>query len=318
MHVVRLDFKTKAERVGDADELSAQPAEGIFYWVILGPDDELEIAAVLDRLGVPAGVSAALCSGSQESRYDLHDRAIHFSVTEAWLDEEVLSASIVEFVLGSHYLVVKTSRASPVVQEMLRLYRDDFHAFARSSGFLIFELASLLFAAYRRTFHRFTGEVEKVQLALFGEVSDDIFMTVSKRTADILAFRRMALAARDLFKELSSRKSALISETTQPSLAMLADRMERLGDDLDSERTVLAETLNLYMGMVSHRTNRVLNRLTIFSMIFLPLSFLCGVYGMNFAVMPELQWAYSYPVFWGVVSVFVTGSLLILKKKKWI
>ena len=93
--------------------------------------------------------------------------------------------------------------------------------------------------------------------------------------------------------------------------------MERLGDDLDSERSVMTETLNLYMGMVSHRTNRIINRLTLFSMIFLPLSFLCGVYGMNFDVMPELRWPFSYLVFWIAVVTFVCSFITLIWKKRW-
>jgi len=72
------------------------------------------------------------------------------------------------------------------------------------------------------------------------------------------------------------------------------------------------------MGMVSHRTNRVVNRLTIFSMIFLPLSFLCGVYGMNFDVMPELRWPYAYLVFWLAVAAFVAAFVVFVRRKKWI
>ncbi len=83
-------------------------------------------------------------------------------------------------------------------------------------------------------------------------------------------------------------------------------------------RIVLNETLNLYMGMVSHRTNRFVNRLTLFSMIFLPLSFLCGVYSMNFQVIPELQWRYAYAAFWAFVVLFVAGFIAFVRWRKWI
>jgi magnesium transporter len=153
---------------------------------------------------------------------------------------------------------------------------------------------------------------------LFGKVTDDIFLSVSQLTADILAFRRMVLVSRDLFNELATRKSAFVAETAQPMLGVHSDRMERLGDELENERSVLAETLNLYMGMVSHRTNKIVNRLTIFSMIFLPLSFLCGVYGMNFEYIPELAWRYGYAGFWSIVFVFVVAFVWFIRKREWI
>ena len=98
----------------------------------------------------------------------------------------------------------------------------------------------------------------------------------------------------------------------------MAERLERLGEDVSSEREALNEMLHLYMGMVSHRTNKIVNRLTVISTIFLPLAFLCGVYGMNFEFMPELGWKYSYPLFWVVVVSIAVGLLITMKKNKWI
>lgn len=170
----------------------------------------------------------------------------------------------------------------------------------------------------RRLCQHFAAETERIQLRLFGHATDDIFAEVAELTGDILAYHRAALSARDLFNELALRKSAFFSETTQPTLDILSARLERLGGDLAGVRSVLNETLNLYMGMVSHRTNRVVSRLTVLSMIFLPLSFLAGVYGMNFAVLPELRWRYAYPAFWCLVAVFAASFLTLARKKKWI
>jgi len=318
MHLVAFNFATKEERTIGIDDLRPDPPAGMFYWLTLGPGEEQAGRDALARLGANRAATEELLGPQQEARYTLYEDAIHFSVTEAWLVDRQLKSGVTEFLLQRHFLAVMISGSSPVLDQIRRIYRDDFHKFARSSGFLLYELGSLLLESYRRTFHNFSNEVERIQLTLFGEITDDIFLTVSNLTGDILAFRRMVLTSRDLFKELATRKSSYVSETTQPSLDLLADRMERMGDDLDSERTVLTETLNLYMGMVSHRTNRIINRLTIFSMIFLPLSFLCGVYGMNFEIMPELGWRYGYAVFWMLAAVFVSASIYFIKRKKWI
>lgn len=319
MHVVAFDFVNKQERTVAAEELIAVgPVSGWFYWVVLDPAEREVGAPLLSVLGAPSTVASALLGPQVEGRFDIHDHGYHFSVTEAWYEQGELRSGITEFLITSTYLVVMLSGPSPVMDQIRRIYRDDFHKFAKSSGFLLYEVASRLLDAYRKTFQQFAAEVERIQLTLFGQVTDDIFLTVSKLTGNIMSFRRMVLASRDLLNELATRKSAFVSETTQPMLGVHSDRMERLGDELDSERSVLTETLNLYMGMVSHRTNRIVNRLTIFSMIFLPLSFLCGVYGMNFDVMPELGWKYSYAIFWLLAIGFVTTFVWFIKKSKWI
>jgi len=318
MQLVELDFNSKRERAISPGDLQVKPPAGLFYWMVIDPGEEAQARECLARMGAHAEASENLLGPVRESCYDLYDSAIHFSVTEAWLENGELNSGVLEFVLGPQYLAVRRYGPSPVIKQMLKIYRDDFLSFARSSGFLLFELGSLLFESYRRTFQGFAAEVEKTQLMLFGEVSDEIFARVSRLTADLMGFRRMVLASRDLFKELAMRKSSLVSETTQPSLDMQSGHMERLGSDLDSERAVLAETLNLYMGMVSHRTNKVVNRLTILSMIFLPLGFVTGVFGMNFEKMHGMSWPHAYPVFWTASVAFVIAMIMVFKRKKWI
>jgi magnesium transporter len=79
---------------------------------------------------------------------------------------------------------------------------------------------------------------------------------------------------------------------------------------------VLSNSLNLYMSLVQHRTNEVMKKLTVVSVIFLPLTFLCGVYGMNFEHLPELKWRYGYAGFWGAVAAIVAAIAVISRRAK--
>lgn len=318
MKIVAFNFENKEEKEVSIDQLSVACDTNLFYWLTMKPDECREAKPGLEALGANKDALEKLLGPKQEARYDLYDDAIHFSVSEAWLIDGDLQTGTIECLHGVNFLAVVEPEESRVMDQIRRIYHEDFHKFAKSAGFLIFEIASVLLDKSRQTFQGMTNEVERIQLKLFGKVTDDIFLEVSQLTADILSCHRMILASRDILHELATRKSAFISETTQPSLQLVSERFERLGDDLDSERSVLNETLNLYMGMVSHRTNRIINRLTIFSMLFLPLSFACGLYGMNFEVLPELKWRYSYAVFWVVCIMFIVSFIVVIKKKKWI
>lgn len=318
MKAVLFNFETKKERDLALDDLSPVMGEDEFFWMTFGAEEKEDARAALQKLGADPVAIETFLGEPQEARYDFHEHALLFSVTEAWFEEDgSLESGIIECMRGPNFLAVLQPQNSRVMEIIHRIYREDFQKFARSSGFLLYELASVLLETYRRSFQHVTSAVEDIQLKLFGEVTDEIFSEVSRLTANILAFRRMVFSSRDLFNEIATRKSEFISASTQPTLKIIAGRMERLGDDLDSERSVMTETLNLYMGMVSHRTNRIINRLTLFSMIFLPLSFLCGVYGMNFDVMPELRWPFSYLVFWMVVVTFVGSFITLIWKKRW-
>lgn len=318
MQIVAFDFATKQEKTLGEGEWPSRPEAGVFYWITAAPDEQTRLPGLLGAIGAGPVVSPLLQGPQPEAHYELHENAIHFTLTEIRLDGKTLESGVLAFLLGENFLAALAPAASSVMEKIQRIYRDDFRKFARSSGFLLYELGSHLLESYRRVFQHYTAEAERVQLRLFGRITDDIFAEVADLTGDILAFRRTVLAARDLFNELATRKSAFVAESTQPALDILSDRMERLGGDIAGVRGVLNETLNLYMGMVSHRTNRIVTRLTIFSMIFLPLSFLAGVYGMNFETLPELRWRYAYLAFWLVVAIFVTAFVVFVRKKKWI
>ena len=318
MQIVAFDFAAKQERTLGEGEWPARAEAGLFYWITASAEEQSRLQEALARIGAAPALAQLLQAPQPEAHYELYEDAIHFTLSEVRVEGPALKSGALGFLLGENFLAALVPGPSAVLEKIQRIYRDDFRKFARSSGFLLYELGSHLLESYRRVFQHYTAEAERLQLRLFGKVTDGIFAEVADLTGDILAFRRTVLSARDLFNELATRKSAFVAESTQPSLDILSDRMERLGADVAGVRSVLNETLNLYMGMVSHRTNRIVNRLTIFSMIFLPLSFLAGVYGMNFEVLPELRWRYAYPAFWLVVAVFVAAFVVFVRKKKWI
>ncbi len=318
MQIKAFDFETKEEILLAPGGGPQAPRPGLFHWFIASPDERADLLTALEEFGMPRGISDLLRGPQPEVHLELHEEAIHFTLSEVRIEDGELKGEVLSFLLGGSFLVALVPSKSPVMERILRVYGEDFRKFARTSGFLLYELGTQLLESYRRMFQYYTEEAERIQMRLFRRITDEIFAEVSELTGDILAFRRVVLFARDLFNDLATRKSAFVAESAQPALDILSDRLERLGSDIAGMRSVLNETLNLYMGMVSHRTNRIVNRLTIISMLFMPLSFMAGVYGMNFHVLPELGWAYSYPLFWGFVIVFVTTFVIVVRRKKWL
>lgn len=318
MRIVSFDFVDKQEKTLTWESIKGAADPGLFYWIEMEGADAEHAQSVLALFAVNELAASEFLGPDREGRYDVYEDCLHFALTEGQLVESRLVTSHIDILLGTSYMIMWHRRPVRFVEQMRRTYREDFRRFAKSPGFLVYELGDHLIESYRRVYASFAESVERVQLNLFGTVDDEIFPEVSGLTTDLLALRKVVQASRELMHQLAARRSPFVSETTQSFLQGMAATLERLSDDLTSEREVLNETLNLYMGMVSHRTNRIINRLTVISMIFLPLTFMCGVYGMNFDVMPELRWAYSYLVFWGVCLAFVTLGVLFMKRKKWL
>ncbi|HEX5058511.1 MAG TPA: CorA family divalent cation transporter, partial [Kofleriaceae bacterium] len=143
-----------------------------------------------------------------------------------------------------------------------------------------------------------------------------IFAEASELGSDLLHLRKVVLPARSVLTDLSTRKSPFVSEATQPYLGNMVGTIERVLQDVLVDRDILSNSLNNYMSLVAHKTNQVMSKLTVVSIIFLPLTFLCGVYGMNFDIIPELHLEHGYLMFWGLAVVLVGGLLWLMRRNK--
>jgi magnesium transporter len=318
INVVEFDFQTRKERAIGVEEVCAACAAGRSCWVDIDVTQAADPTAALAALGIdPQAIKAAL-GDALSGRCDIYDECFHIEMSVPSLSDGRLQLANVDMILGDHFLV--TLRRGPVafIEETRRGYRAFFAKFAESLGFLLFDLWEHLIDTYREMLVRLEDKVEAVQEEILGDIDDSIFNRVNDITHSLLLLRKNVLANREVLEQLAIRKSAFVSPTTQPYLANMVGTLDRLGDDLTTEREILAELLTLYLGIVSHRTNRVVNRLTVISVIFLPLSFLVGVYGMNFEGIPEYHWPFGYQYFWGLVLAISGGLLGLMKWKRWL
>jgi magnesium transporter len=121
----------------------------------------------------------------------------------------------------------------------------------------------------------------------------------------------------DVLIRMTKEDAALITEDTRLFLRDVYDHFKQVTDTITTCREIAADMLNDYLSMVSYKMNEVIKILTIFTVIFIPLTFIAGVYGMNFDFMPELQIKFMYPVVW-VLMIGLAGSMLVyFKRKKW-
>jgi magnesium transporter len=122
---------------------------------------------------------------------------------------------------------------------------------------------------------------------------------------------------REVVNAMIRDESPLISKDVKIFLRDLYDHTVHVIDSIETMRDIMTGTLDVYLSSVSNRLNQVMKVLTVMSSIFIPLTFIVGVYGMNFHYMPELEWPWGYPAVW-LLMIALTGVLLVLfKRKKW-
>jgi magnesium transporter len=311
------DFAKRDEHEIPVEEARAACESGLSVWIDLDITDAKAAERILQSMGVNQTAIDEAITHPVAGRCDVYAECIHTAMAGPELKEGRITFAHANVMIGDRFLI--TCHGGPVefVSMARRHYKPFFHKFAQTLGFLLFELWDHLIDSYRKGLHAIQDEVEQVQSRILGETDDRIFAYVADVTHNLLVMRRNILADRDVLHQLTMRQSSFISDSARPHLTNMVGTLDRLGSDLTVEREVLAETLNLYLGIVGHRTNRVVNRLTVLSSVFLPLTFLCGVYGMNFTYLPEKDWQFGYLYFWIVAAVIAVGLVAFMKIKRW-
>ena len=135
---------------------------------------------------------------------------------------------------------------------------------------------------------------------------------------DLIEERTNLWATREALSEMLKLESVLMTDDTKLHLRDCQDHCKQLLEHLDSLRDTSSNLIDLYLSGVAHKTNEVMQHLTLIATIFIPLSFLAGVFGMNFEYMPELKWRWSYPIFWVAVVAIATGMTRYFLKRGWL
>lgn len=316
--VVAFDFEHKVERALSLSEARQAMADGHFVWLDLlaGNVDEartiLESFELLDAEVIDAALSKE--PATQHARYEHY---LHLVVAECLALGSGFELRRLDVLLAERLFLSVHRTPITFLAALRRDYKNDFVRFAKSPSFLLYEVWDHLLDGYLAVQKLMEERVEQVQNELRSdEVDDGVFARISELGSDLLHFRKIVLPARTVLSDLSTRRSTLLSDTTQSFLANMVGTVEHVLQDLLVDRDILSEALNLHMSLVGHRTNQVMKKLTAVSVVFLPLSFLAGVYGTNFEVLPELRWQFGYAYFWGAAALLAVGILVVLRRAR--
>lgn len=167
-------------------------------------------------------------------------------------------------------------------------------------------------------------------LELLGEqverLEDEVVKSPSSRTLarvhalkrELLDIRRSAWPLREAANALLRSENQLVAQPTRVFLRDCYDHAIRILDVTESNRELVGDLTDIYLSSVSNRMNQVMKVLTIIATIFMPLTFLAGVYGMNFEHMPELRWPWGYPLVWAIMILIVLFMVWLFRRKGWL
>jgi magnesium transporter len=294
--------------------------EGL-VWVALEEPDEEEITRVLINQFHfhPLAVEDCQSDGYQTPKLDDYGEYLFLivqSVTSGgFLDGDTTRE--LNIFLGDNYLVSSSLRKIPAVEKLRKRLERDERIYQNGSDFLCHALLDQVVDEFIPHIDQLEEEIDFLEEAVLSNPDPQTLQRILRLKRYSMNLRRVISPQREVVNRLCRDDFPMIDPHSRMYFRDVYDHLVRIFDMLDGIRDMTTSALEVYLNATSLRLNEVMKALTIVSTIFLPLSFVAGVYGMNFDYMPELGWRWGYPVVWLVFILIAIGMLSYFRKRRW-
>jgi magnesium transporter len=225
----------------------------------------------------------------------------------------------VSLILGATYVITFQEQKGDVFNSIrLRIKNDKGRIRTMAADYLAYALLDAIVDAYFQILEKIGDQIEALETELLNHPRPEVLRRIHRLKREIILIRKTVWPLREVISELERGDSELIHETSQIFLRDVYDHTIQIMDTVETFRDMLAGMLDTYLSVVNYRMNEVMKVLTVITTLFIPLSFIAGIYGMNFKNMPELEWNYGY---FGVLLVMLlvsVGMLFYFRKKDWL
>ena len=234
-------------------------------------------------------------------------------------EENQIKEEQFSLVLGQNYIITFQERVGDVFELVRnRLRKSKGRIRKRPPDYLAYALIDAVVDHYFIVLEKFGERVESLEEELMTNPIPETLQTIHRLKREMIFLRKSIWPLREVVNRLFKGEDELVTETARLYFKDVYDHTIQIIETVESFRDMLSGMVDLYLSVVSSRMNEVMKVLTIIATIFIPATFIAGVYGMNFEFMPELTWPWGYAFAWSVMLLIMLSMLAFFKKKKWI
>ena len=291
-------------------------------WINLNGLNQInEIEKLGEHYNLHPLVLEDIVSTNQRPKIDEYDDYIFIVLKMMYYDvDEKIMSEQVSFILGENYVLSLQEAEGDVfdsLRERIRQAKGRIRGLG--SDYLLYALVDSVVDHYYAIIETMGNKIEDLEDNLFeGLTKDEISSEIQSLKREVLKVRRAIFPLREIINRIDKSDSKLIDEKTLHYFGDVYDHIIQVSDTIDIYREMIWGLMDMYMTTISNRMNEVMKVLTIIATIFIPLTFIAGIYGMNFENIPELHYKYSYYILWIVMIVIFLGMLYYFKRKKWL
>jgi magnesium transporter len=225
----------------------------------------------------------------------------------------------ISLIVGKGYVISLQEVALDVfdpVRERIKKGRGRIRK--KGGDYLAYALMDMVVDHYFKILEDLGETIEELHDTLIHEPEPDTLLVIQSLKREMLYVRKSLWPLREVINTLLRDDSVLISDEVVLYLRDVYDHIIHVIDTVETFRDMLSGMLDIYLSSLSNKMNEVMKVLTIIATIFIPLTFIAGIYGMNFEFMPELKWKFAYPVLWLIMLAIFIGMLIYFKRRKWL
>ncbi|MHC4411962.1 MAG: magnesium/cobalt transporter CorA [Planctomycetota bacterium] len=225
----------------------------------------------------------------------------------------------VSLVLGQNFVISFQEEVGDVFEQIRDRIRNAKGRIRKmSADYLAYALIDAIVDNYFLILEKMGEQIESMEEEFIAKPSDKTVRRIHALKRELIFLRKSVWPLRELVNSMEKTESSLITDSTEPYLRDLYDHTIQVIDTIESFRDMVSGMLDIYLSSISNRMNAVMKVLTIIATIFIPLTFIAGVYGMNFKDMPELGWKWGYPIVLIIMALVASAMLIYFKRKKWL
>lgn len=278
------------------------------------------IAAIGAQFGLHALVLEDILNIEQMPK--IEDFGDYYYVTLKMLsinDQKEIDQEHLSFILGDHYLISFQEKKGDVLEPVRKRVEAGLgKARNKNADYLLYALIDVVVDNYYYVIENVNDELTDIELKLLDQTKEDLIYAIHEDKRKLFMMRKSVTPLRENLRKLSTSENKLIANDNKKYFNDVLDHLNHITQDMEIQRDMLTGFVDLYNSNLSNKMNEVMKTLTIIATIFIPLTFIAGIYGMNFQYMPELSWHYGYFGALGTMLVLGLAMYVYMKRKDWL
>ena len=305
-------------------ETTTRPPEGGVLWLHVEGLHEVHLLEQIEKKWHihPLAIEDIL-NTQQKPKLEIFDdyaflvfKAVHFSRHHS----PHLRFDHAAIILGHGYVLSFVESPLPLLDTIWKRLEADALTRLRRLGadYLAYSIVDLVVDEWFGVLEFFGESIEQIEDTVVQDPRREVLRKIHAAKRELIRFRRQVWPLREMLASLTRPEFHLVRRETIPYLRDLYDHVVQVLKTIESQRDLLAGILDVYLSSLSNRMDEIMKLLTVIGTIFIPLTLITGIYGMNFKWMPELNWRWGYPAVWAVMITIALLMVRMFKKKGWI